>query len=77
MSKVNGRSLHLTVYSPSDLCFVNCNNHFVDHPKIINGASDLLIKIFGEQGQHTRFAVGSNSLPLNISVEIEAIIKLK
>ncbi len=57
--------------------FVNCNSHFVDHPKIINGASDLLIKIFGEQGQHTRFAVGSNSLPLNISVEIEAIIKLK
>ena len=56
---------------------MNCNSHFVDHPKIINGASDLLIKIFGEQGQHTRFAVGSNSLPLNISVEIEAIIKLK
>ena len=39
--------------------------------------SDLLVKIFGEQGKHTRFAVGSNSLPMNISVEIEAIIKIK
>ena len=57
--------------------FVNCNNDFTDQPKIINGASDLLVKIFGEQGKHSRFAVGSNSLPLNIAVEIEAVIKLK
>ena len=57
--------------------FVNCNNNFYDQPKIINGASDLLVKIFGEQGKHARFAVGSNSLPLNISVEIDAIIKIK
>ena len=57
--------------------FVNCNNNFYDQPKIINGASDLLVKIFGNKGQHARFAVGSNSLPMNISVEIDAIIKVK
>ncbi len=57
--------------------FVNCNTSFINHPQIINGASDLLVKIFGEQGKHTRFAVGSNSLPMNISVEIDAIIKIR
>ena len=56
---------------------VNCNSDFVDQPQIINGASDLLVKVFGEQGKHSRFAVGSNSLPMNISVEIDAIIKIK
>ena len=57
--------------------FVNCTAEFTNHPKIINGASDLLVKIFGERGKHTRFAVGSNSLPINISVEIDAHIKLR
>ena len=57
--------------------FVNCNESFNNHPKIINGASDLLVKIFEEKGKHSRFAVGSNSLPMNMAVEIEAIIKLK
>ena len=57
--------------------FVNCNSDYTNQPIIINGASDLLVKIFGDQGRHTRFAVGSNSLPLDISVEIDAIIKLK
>ena len=57
--------------------FVNCDANFVNHPKIINGASDLLVKIFGEQGKHARFAVGSNSLPMNIPVEIDAVIKLR
>tara|TARA_B100000029_G_C17556408_1_gene951829 strand:+ start:50 stop:514 length:465 start_codon:yes stop_codon:yes gene_type:complete len=56
--------------------FVNCNSDFTNHPKIINGASDCLVKIFGDQGRHSRFAVGSNSLPMNIAVEIDAIIKL-
>ena len=56
--------------------FVNCNASFTHHPQIINGASDLLVKIFGEQGKHARFAVGSNSLPMNISVEIDAMIKI-
>ena len=57
--------------------FVNCKDDFFDQPKIINGASDLLVKIFGDQGRHARFAVGSNALPMNISVEIDAIIKIK
>ena len=57
--------------------FVNCNSNFTNQPQIINGASNMLVKIFGEQGKHTRFAVGSNSLPMNISVEIDATIKLK
>ena len=57
--------------------FVNCNSNYTNQPIIINGASDLLVKIFGDKGRHTRFAVGSNSLPLGISVEIEAIIKIK
>jgi enamine deaminase RidA (YjgF/YER057c/UK114 family) len=57
--------------------FVNCKDDYTNQPKIINGASDLLVNIFGEQGKHTRFAVGSNSLPMNISVEIDAIIKIK
>ena len=57
--------------------FVNCNDNFTDQPKIINGASDLLVNIFGDKGRHSRFAVGSNALPLNISVEIDAIIKIK
>ena len=57
--------------------FVNSRDDFTDHPKIINGASDLLVKIFGDQGKHARFAVGANSLPMNISVEIDAIIKIK
>ena len=57
--------------------FVNCKEDYTNQPKIINGASDLLVNIFGEQGKHTRFAVGSNSLPMNIAVEIDAIIKFK
>ena len=48
-----------------------------DRPTIINGASDLLVNIFGEQGRHARVAVGSNALPLGISVEIDAIVQLK
>ena len=57
--------------------FVNCQDSFTDQPKIINGASDMLFEIFGDQGRHARVAVGSNALPLGISVEIDAIIQLK
>ena len=57
--------------------FVNCQDNFIDQPKIINGASDMLIEIFGDQGRHARVAVGSNALPLGISVEIDALIQLK
>ena len=56
--------------------FVNCDANFVNHPKIINGASDLLVKIFGEQGKHARFAVGANSLPRNVPVEVDAIFEI-
>jgi len=57
--------------------YVNCQDNFTDQPKIINGASDMLVEIFGDQGRHSRVAVGSNSLPLGISVEIDAIVQLK
>jgi len=57
--------------------YVNCQDNFTDQPKIINGASDLLVDIFGDQGRHTRVAVGSNALPLGIAVEIDAIVQLK
>ncbi len=57
--------------------YVNCQDNFTDQPKIVNGASDLLVEIFGDQGRHSRVAVGSNALPLGIAVEIDAIVQLK
>jgi enamine deaminase RidA (YjgF/YER057c/UK114 family) len=48
----------------------------MEHPKVINGASDFLIEVFGEIGRHSRVAVGVNSLPLNAPVEIDFIIQL-
>lgn len=50
---------------------------FVQHPAVINGASDLLVKIFGETGQHARVALGAAELPLNAPVEIELIVRVK
>lgn len=52
--------------------FVNCNPDFVDHSKVINGASDLMVEVFGEKGRHARAAIGVSSLPLGAAVEIEA-----
>ncbi len=57
--------------------FVNSSNDFVEQPKVINGASDLIISIFGDSGMHTRAAVSSNSLPLGVAVEVDAIFELK
>ena len=57
--------------------FVNSDKELTEHPEIINGASDMLVEIFGDQGRHARVAVGSNALPLGISVEIDAIVQLK
>ena len=57
--------------------YVNSTDNFTDQPKIINGASDMLVEIFGDQGRHARVAVGSNALPLGIAVEIDAIVQLK
>ena len=56
--------------------FVNSTNEFIDQPKVINGASDLISLIFGNAGSHTRAAVSTNSLPLGVSVEIDAIFEL-
>ena len=58
--------------------FVNSTNNFTEQPKVINGASDLVIEVFGEKiGQHARFAVSAPSLPLGVSVEIDAIIEFE
>ena len=56
--------------------FVNSTDDFTDQPKVINGASDLIASIFGEAGMHTRAAVSTNSLPLGVSVEVDAIFEL-
>ena len=56
--------------------FVNSTNDFTDQPKVINGASDLIVSIFGDAGMHTRAAVSTNSLPLGVSVEVDAIFEL-
>jgi len=59
------------------LGMVNCTPDFTDQPKVINGASDLLVEIFSEKGKHARSAVGMNALPMNISVEIEMIVEVE
>ena len=56
--------------------FVNSTEDFTEQPKVINGASELIASIFGEAGMHTRAAVSSNSLPLGVSVEVDAIFEL-
>ena len=56
--------------------FVNSIDNFNDQPKVINGASDLMASIFGEAGMHTRAAVSTNSLPLGVAVEVDAIFEL-
>ena len=55
---------------------VNATPDFTDHPKVINGCSDLFVEVFGDRGRHARSAVGMPSLPFNISVEIEAIFEV-
>ena len=56
--------------------FVNSTEDFIEQPKVINGASDLIVSVFGEAGMHTRAAVSTNSLPLGVSVEVDAIFEL-
>ena len=56
--------------------YVNSTDDFKDQPKIINGASDIIAKIFDERGEHTRAAVSVNSLPLGVAVEVDAIFEL-
>ena len=56
--------------------YVNSTEDFIEQPKVINGASDLIASIFGDAGMHTRAAVSTNSLPLGVSVEVDAIFEL-
>ena len=56
--------------------FVNSTDNFTDQPKVINGASDLIASVFGDAGMHARAAVSTNSLPLGVSVEVDAIFEL-
>ena len=58
------------------LGFVNCTEDFPDQPKVINGASDLLVELYGERGRHARSAVGMYQLPFGIAVEIEMVVEV-
>jgi enamine deaminase RidA (YjgF/YER057c/UK114 family) len=59
------------------LGMVNCEPDFKDHPKVMNGFSDLLVAVFGEKGKHARSSVGMCSLPMNMAVEIELIVEIE
>lgn len=59
------------------LGMVNAESDFEDHPKVINGFSDLMVEVFGERGKHARSAVGMSSLPWNLACEIEMIVQIK
>jgi enamine deaminase RidA (YjgF/YER057c/UK114 family) len=56
--------------------FVNCTPEFTDMPQVVNGASDLMVEVFGDAGKHARAAVGVASLPLGVSVEVEAMVEI-
>ncbi|MCB1437386.1 MAG: RidA family protein [Rhodobiaceae bacterium] len=57
--------------------FVACTSDFTDQPKVINGASDLMVEVLGERGRHARFAVGAPALPLGVAVEIDALFEVE
>lgn len=56
--------------------FVNCTPDFINQPQVINGASDLMVEVFGDAGKHARFAVGANVLPRGVAVEVDAIFEI-
>jgi enamine deaminase RidA (YjgF/YER057c/UK114 family) len=56
--------------------FVNATPEFTEHPQVINGASELMLEVFGEAGRHARAAVGSASLPLGVAVEVEGVFEI-
>jgi enamine deaminase RidA (YjgF/YER057c/UK114 family) len=58
-------------------CFVNSSANFTDQPKVANGASELMVAVFGEAGKHARAAVGVPSLPLGVAVEVDAIVAVR
>jgi enamine deaminase RidA (YjgF/YER057c/UK114 family) len=57
--------------------FVNCTDGFGQQPQVINGASDLMVDVFGDAGKHARTAVGVNDLPLNVAVEIDGVFEIR
>lgn len=57
--------------------FVNSVPDFLDHPKVINGASDLMVEIFGDKGKHSRAATGASSLPFGVAVEVDGIFEIQ
>lgn len=57
--------------------FVTCAEGFHDQPKIINGASDLMVEVFGDAGRHVRTAIGTNALPFNIATEVDMVVAVK
>jgi enamine deaminase RidA (YjgF/YER057c/UK114 family) len=56
--------------------YVACTSTFTEHPKVVNGASDLMVHVFGEVGKHARAAIGVASLPMNACVEVEAVVEV-
>lgn len=56
--------------------FVRCTPEFTEQPEVVNGASDLMVAVFGDKGRHSRFAVGTNALPRGVAVEVEAVFEL-
>jgi enamine deaminase RidA (YjgF/YER057c/UK114 family) len=56
--------------------FVNAVPEYTDHPKVVNGASDLFVEVFGDAGKHARLAVGAGSLPVNVAVEVAAVLEV-
>jgi enamine deaminase RidA (YjgF/YER057c/UK114 family) len=56
--------------------FVNCTPDFTDLPQVVNGASDLMVEVFGDKGRHARAAVGANALPAGVAVEVEAVFEI-
>jgi enamine deaminase RidA (YjgF/YER057c/UK114 family) len=57
--------------------FVNCVPEFIDQPKVVNGASDLMVAVFGDAGRHARTAVGTNTLPFDVAVEIDGLFEIR
>jgi enamine deaminase RidA (YjgF/YER057c/UK114 family) len=57
--------------------FVNCPPDFKNHPEVVNGASDLMVQVFGDAGRHARFAVGAGSLPRGVGVEVDAVFEIR
>lgn len=75
--ELNGKSLEDIKRIVKISVFVNASESFTDHPAVANGASDLLIEIFGDKGRHARAAIGHSSLPLGAAVEIESIVEIQ